>query len=210
MSTDNVGQQLVVTLQSGSALNIRQVMLFDEASVAEIVKLRSEAATALGPSGSFIGVGGSPSTTLAAEAVALGVITGLLASAAKKTAIEKLTLANQQYQSLKSKGVFIPIGDISNIWDPAPGLWFGFSGFRSVTFGQLPLPQQSVVMRERNVKYTWDMNGAEQFPMPIRRVHTGDDFIQVMTDGGHSSFRWSTVSQFQFIELARADLEAQA
>lgn len=190
--------QPTLTLVSGQTLKLQQLFLYDEGAVLEIARLRTQAAKALGGTGVGVGVLGTPSLELAAEAVALGVISGILASAAQKGALDSLKSAQHMYDALSDRGLFFDIGCVANASLPRPAMWRATADGRisrdvsSLTRSELDgfLSKHSLsrdhVVRGRYVNVV----------APVSYVHSGDEFIRAMTDIGDVNVRWSHVTSY--------------
>ena len=113
-----------VLLPGAIWLHAEAIKLYQADDVGQIATTRAKAMKALGPGASFVGVGGSPSWTLAAEAGALTLVSGFLAGVAAKQAAEQL----QQVQTatelmLREMGAFFEVSNITNVALPYPTSW---------------------------------------------------------------------------------------
>ncbi|MER9170894.1 hypothetical protein NKI12_26780 [Mesorhizobium australicum] len=133
---EDVGAMRIM-LSSGTWIHVDRIKLYDAAKVTEIATLQAQAAKALGPSGGMVGVFGSPSVTLAAEAATLSLISGFIASVTQKQGVEALRKAQGLYQEmLMRSGRFFDVQCISGIRLPKPGAWFAdHEGYRHVHGG---------------------------------------------------------------------------
>ncbi len=114
-----------IMLSSGKWVHVTGVKLYPETKVAEIQTLRAQASKALGPkSAASFGIFGALGPAFVAEAVALSFVSGLLANAAAKEAIEAIQKAQKLYTIMMADwGAFVGVGYISQIEMPQPGLW---------------------------------------------------------------------------------------
>ena len=113
-----------VMIAGAGWIDILRVKLFAETRVAEIAAIRSSAMKKLGPGGQAFGVVGTPSWTLAGEAVALSLVSGFLASAAAKEGAKELRKAqNETIAMLNSEGEWFSVGDVTNISLGNPSSW---------------------------------------------------------------------------------------
>jgi hypothetical protein len=185
----------VVVLASGQTLRVRQVMLYEEESVVEIAQLRAQAAKGLGSTGVGLGVLGTPSLQFAAEAVAVGVVSGLIANAVQKTALDTLRKANEKQSELSRRGQFFPTSEIESADIPNPGAWVGKAAAidRVVDVYHLGRADRDAFLQLHN-KTKRDVEGSRvRISVRPRFVYNGDDFINLMTDVGLMSVRWSSV-----------------
>ena len=149
-------QDHVVT---GTWVQIDQVRLYNAGKIAEIQRLRSQAAKSLGGTGA-LGVFGAPGLAFAAEAVAVSVIAAILTSASQKQAADSLVEAQIKYERLiAAGGTDMPVSNIENIEIAAPGLWKARA------------------------------NGSDW-------LHSGDEFVNIVTPQAPFSVRWADVSLF--------------
>jgi len=72
----------------------------------------------------WFGVFGAPGLTLAAEAVALSLVSGFIANAAARRAVEELKKAQALYEGMiANDGAFVDVDRIAKIELPLPHLW---------------------------------------------------------------------------------------
>ena len=188
----------VVVLASGQTLRLRRVMLYDADAIAEIAALRAHAAKGLGMQGTGIGILGTPSLGFAAEAAAMFAVSGLLANAAQKTALEYLKSAGEKYEKLSSHGIYFGEGELNNLHTPRPDTWFAFSGTKVQVVDMNKWSRTEIdQFLQRHNKSKRDLNGwTVQISVPIKYVHSGDEFLNVATDVGYMSIRWSNVAAY--------------
>lgn len=111
-------------LSGGEWLQVEKVRLYKAAAVSEIMAARSKAAKLLAPSGSTVGVFGSPSWELAAEATVISMVSGLLANSSIKQAAQEIQKAQRAHEFLLQRmGVEFALADIRNIGLPNPATW---------------------------------------------------------------------------------------
>lgn len=107
-----------------SCLRIEAVRLYKSEDVAYIATTRAKAAKLLGPSGTAVGVAGAPTWTLAAEATALSLVSGIIAGAAAKQAAELLKKVQEATSvMLREMGEFFPVEQIDGRDLPHPQAW---------------------------------------------------------------------------------------
>lgn len=105
-------------------ISVTAIKLYPEHRVSEIASARSSAMKKLGPAGAALGVAGTPSWTLAGEAVALSLVTGFLASAAAKEGMKDLRKVQEAALELVIKyGDWFEPREIINIGIPQPAVW---------------------------------------------------------------------------------------
>lgn len=110
---------------------VSNIFLYPESEVREITELRSQAARSLGGSGTSVGVFGSPSMTLAAEAVALSMVSSFVRNSAAKQGAETMRRASEKmYKLLSSGGVPHDPMLIHGSHIPDPSVWFADAGLR--------------------------------------------------------------------------------
>jgi hypothetical protein len=188
----------VVILGSGQTLRVRQVMLFEEDRVVEVARLRAHAAKGLGSTGVGLGVLGTPSLAFAAEAAAVGIVSGFLANAAQKVALQTLQQANEKHSEASRLGRFFPTTEIENIASPSPGLWIGLAApvEQSAQVDHLGRGDRDTFLALHN-KTRRDIEGGRiRISVRPRYVSNGDEFINLATDVGTMSVRWSQVTAY--------------
>jgi len=159
--------RMTVRLASGYDLNVREIRLYDAASVAKLNDIRSDAAKLMGGvSTGLIPIG---SLEYAVEAgLAIGLLEGLLSDSAAKTGLNRLREALQYESWLRRDGKFCAIEDIKHIADPTPSRW-------SKTYQRI------------------DKNETVSSAL----IHLGDEFVCIRTDDGLiRHIRWSSVDCF--------------
>ncbi len=105
-------------------ISVTAIKLYPEHRVSEIASARSAAMKKLGPAGAALGVAGTPSWTLAGEAVALSLVTGFLASAAAKEGMKDLRKVQETALELVTKyGDWFAPSMIQHIGVPQPSVW---------------------------------------------------------------------------------------
>ncbi len=203
MARDNLP---IATMVSGQKLRLHKIRLFDEPSMIEVMKLRAQAAQVLGSSAGMIGVFGTPSLTLAAEAVALGFVSGILNQVAKKAALENLKKAQSVVDRMRNSFVLFDTEEIENLEMPSPGTWCAVKGTRSqtVNINEIPKDEADEFCRVHNIKRGWGDPTEHTVSVPLRYVHDGDDFVFAITDEGGVSFRWSQVESYHCHQAAVA------
>ena len=73
---------------------------------------------------------------------------------------------------LRNEGAFLPVGVVSNIEHPLPGIW-------------VALGEKKILGKEKT--------------FPASFVHNGEDFVTVQTDDGSiRSIRWSAVESYAY------------
>ena len=146
----------VIVLASGQPLKVERVFLYETARIEEIASMKATAAQGLGGVQTGIGFWGSPAWTLGGAA-ALGIVEGILSSAARNRALEILRSCQEQYREMLRRGAFFEARQITDIHLPHPLAW-------------------AAVGRGGG-----------------RYSHDGDDFVQIGTDTGAVSIRWSNI-----------------
>lgn len=112
-------------LVSGTSwIEVCAIKLYREKQVGEIATARSSAMRKMGAGGPALGVAGTPSWTLAGEAVALSLVSGFLASAAAKEGLKELKKVQETALTmLTSGGEWFSPEAIEHIRIPQPALW---------------------------------------------------------------------------------------
>lgn len=188
----------VVILASGQSLRLRKILLYDEDAVTEIVTLRAQAAKGLGSSGLGLGVIGAPSLGFAAEVGAMALLSGMLANAAQKVALEQLKAAQSKYEALHSQSEYFEAIAIKNAHVPNPSTWYAHQGLTQKRFdlGKMSRSQIDIFLKENN-RTKRDLEGwTVLVDIPKRYVHNGDEFLNVMTDVGVMSIKWNHVAAY--------------
>ncbi len=186
----------ILILATGQLVALRKIVLYEEEAVSEISHLRAQAARGLGQSGS-VGVFGLPCWELAAEAGALALATGLLSSLVQKTALDFLKKAQEKYEILPQRSDFF---DTYANWPTY------------IFLGPVALTSSGQTQRHfsrrvsgwgrfevnaflaKHGKTRHDISdGHVSISLALRYIHNGDEFINVATDEGPASIRWSHV-----------------
>jgi hypothetical protein len=183
----------VLTLLNGRRIRVHTVQLFNAESVADIARLRGEAAKALGSTGLGFGVFGTPSLVLAGEAIAIGLLSSMLASSSQRAALEKLSQAAKKSEELRSSGQYFMSTEIANIRHPSPDLWFSVG----------PEMEMTIPERRRRMEIHPGIGRHPEVGTTFsdRFVHSGEEFVQIGCDEGPLAVRWAHVSSYSIVEI---------
>jgi hypothetical protein len=175
-------------------------MLFRESEVGQIFRLRAEAAKALGSSsGTGVGVFGAPSLELAAEAAALGLLSRIATAAAQKAGLEYLQQAQEKADALRSNGAWIRADEIQNLHFPIPEMWHAFHGTQrqGIDIGSMPKAEKRDFLERHGLaENAWMAGHWYEIDVPVKFIHSGDDFIRARDASGEIFFRWSHVCSY--------------
>ena len=190
----------VIVLASGQTLKVRRVKLFEADKVNEIASLKASAMQSLGGVSTGIGFWGSPGWALGGAAV-LGVVEGLLSSAARKQGAEQLRAAQNKYQEMQSGAMFFDAMQVLNTQTPYPQAWSAFGeNVRYLDVSQLNWLSKKNLLREHNKTETdiEKINGKSCLVIRTekRYIHDGDEFVAIETAIGTLSIRWSHVAGY--------------
>ena len=188
----------LVVLSSGHSLRLRKVMLFPGEAVAEIAELRAQAAKGLGSSGLGLGVIGTPGIGLALEAGAMLAVSGLLANAVQKTALEYLRRAEDKYAALWRRGVYFEASSLNDMQTPRPSAWSAQHGVRQelVDLGKKSRSEIEEFLRTHKRTKADLVGWTVTIDAPGRYVYNGDEFVRVATDVGEMAIRWAEVVSY--------------
>ena len=188
----------IVHLASGQELRLLQIMLFQAPILEKAVQLRAKAMKILGGSGFSFGAVGAPNLTFAAEMAAVGLISGLLASAAQKSALEDLNAAQELLRNAKSSGKLFDVGKIQDLATPDPAAWYAIGEEmeeKRVEMSHLSRKEREAFCQKHGTKYDF-YSTSVLIRVPLKFMHHADDFIFGVTDAGPIHFRWSQVAAY--------------
>jgi hypothetical protein len=111
-----------IQLTSGFQLVALEILLFDEAKLAEANALKQLAIKNLGGWASGIGVIGSLSQVITYGYI-ISACESIVSSKMQEDGLRLLYESNHKLNIIRSKGEFFPISQIDNITVPAPELW---------------------------------------------------------------------------------------
>jgi hypothetical protein len=184
-------------LASGQTLKLLKVMLYDQEGVQEVATLRANAAKSLGGGSLGVGVIGSPSWTLFGEAAAISIVGGFLSSVLQKQAVEMLQTAQTKSEAVAKSGVFVDFAQVTNSHIPHPRVWCATveierrvetrSDIRNQFMSNLHTKRDAVEQNRSQVQLVKERR---------RLIHNGDEFVNVETDSGAMSIRWSQVAAY--------------
>jgi len=170
---------LDVRLNSGAELRITAVRLYEERAVITVNSKKAEAMKLLQGVSTGIGAIGSIEWVLAASVV-IGAAEAALSAGASSVGVRVLEEAIQLERRLYSSGSFVPVGNIQQIEVPLPGLWRS-PNVSAMTPSVQTFLEDRMAYREASSEL----------------IHSGSDFISVMTDDGSACLiRWSSVERF--------------
>jgi hypothetical protein len=182
------GARVTVRLASGLHLKIKAIQLYDEAVLAELNSMRSRALKKIHGVSTAGGTVDGDGWALAASA-ALSTLAVVLAANAASSGMDLLTEVMRMEQRLRSGGLFLPVGMIQNIENPAPGLW-------RVPFSRPIRVQTGTDFWTSEKKY-------ESREAQAAYIHSGHEFIFVEAeDGVRHSIRWEAVDDFVYIDAS--------
>ena len=174
------GARLHLVLNSGVELKVRAIRLYDENDLAKLNAKKAEAMKLFEGVSTGLGAIGSIGWVLAASVV-IGAAEAAMSSSAATAGARLLAEAIQMEKWLRGRGVFLPVGKISNIENPLPGFWRR--------------------KYEKADKVRFNTAAGEQIEMDTSQsalIHNGDEFLTVQTDDGSiRSIRWSTAERYR-------------
>lgn len=207
MSSDFGGA--VVLLSSGQTVRMRAVLLYDADELSDISNLRRQATQKLGGVSSGIGFLGSPSWVIGAS-VATSIIESALSSGVQKQGLQLLQAADARSKALVDKGRYCDIARIDNAHLPHPASWSCEVDVRlSVDLGKISWGERSNFLKKHNRTKADVHDNFVEIVVTRRMVHTGDDFVQMDTDIGPLSIRWSHVTAYSYPKPSNAPVLAE-
>jgi hypothetical protein len=172
---------------------MHKVMLYDQERVKEIALLRAQAMKSLGGVSTGVGFLGSPGWALGGAA-ALGILEGMLSSAMRKQAIEKLQTVESKTEALARSGVLFGFSEVAGAIAPHPEAWSATETTeRTFDLGELEWGGRREILHRYNKTKNDIVDNKLHIKLQRRFVHAGDEFINVETDVGLISVRWSHV-----------------
>ena len=103
----------VIVLTSGQTLKLTRVKLYEAAKLQEIASIKASAAKNLGGISAGVSFWGSPAWALGGAA-ALGIVEGILSSAARKQGVELLKTAQAKYHELARGALYFDAANTAN------------------------------------------------------------------------------------------------
>jgi hypothetical protein len=193
---------ITIHMVSGQKLSLQKLMLYPAPILSQAANARASAMKALGGTGVGLGVFGTPGVALAG-AVALGVLSSLMASAANKAAAESLQKAQATFDKAKEKGRYFDITEIAGLHVPDPTAWsaLGDSCEALVSISAFSKDEKKRFCEMHNLKYGAFMDTNVLIPIPVPYAHSGEDFVYGTDESGEVAFRWSHVEAFVPIHL---------
>jgi hypothetical protein len=187
----------LLMLASGQALKMQQVMLYDRDEVVQIAAARAEAMKGLGGVSTGIGFIGSPEWAIGGAA-ALGLFEGLLSSAVQRKAAESLRMAEQRAEQLRTRGRYFDAVAIAGLDVADPFAWYAQEvSTRLVDVSEMGWEERGKLFRVHKLNSADVIDGKVSIPTRRRFIHDARDFLNVMSDIGPISIRWSYVVAFR-------------
>ncbi|SBW05908.1 hypothetical protein KL86APRO_12041 [uncultured Alphaproteobacteria bacterium] len=199
---------LIVTgLRNGKSLEISAVFLCPRDEVLEAMRLQSAAAGKMGGISSGLGLWGSPGWVVGGM-LAVGALEALASKSAYKEGVEIAQQAAHRMRTARENGKFIPVANISGLESPQPTDWVGRPEGRVVVrVNGVPLAQVDALCAANGIDpatvYVHRGLIGTKFLMDEIRVadtrnfiHTGTEFLTVLSDGEVIQVRWTDVTTY--------------
>lgn len=187
----------IIVLPSGQPLKVHSVKLYEADKVNEIASLKATAAQKFGGVSTGVGFWGSPSWVIGG-AVALGVLEGLLSSAARKEGVELVLKANTVLQDMMISAKFFDAAQLANSHVPHPQAWSAIgTSVNQIDVSKLSWLSRKALLSEygKSENDLEKINGILYLSVKSEKkfIHDGDEFVTIETDTGLINIRWSQV-----------------
>lgn len=189
-----------IVLASGQTIELRRVRLYEAEVVQEIAKLKASALKSMGGVSTGVGFWGSPTWALGGAA-ALGVIEGILSSAARKQGLQTLKVAQNKHQIMMQGATYFDARELDNPHIPYPQAWSATATSRQyIDLSSLNwLSKKSLLLQHnRSESDIENIHGAPFLVIATGKeyIHDGDDFVHIETEAGTLSIRWTQVAAY--------------
>jgi hypothetical protein len=175
----------VIVLTSGQTLKISRVKLYEAAKLQEIAIIKASAAKNLGGISTGIGFWGSPAWALGGAA-ALGIVEGILSSAARKQGIELLKTAQAKFHELARGALYFDAPKLANSQVPFPHAWSAIgTATHYVDLSQLNWLSRKNLMRKYD-KNESDVENVDGLPCLIHRMFIIPILVSTLTNSSPS------------------------
>lgn len=193
-----------VLLAGGQRVDLRRIKLFPAADVETVSTLRAHAAKTLGSLSSGLGIGviGTPTATLAAEAAAIGVLSSLISSAAQKSALETLSQANNKFAALKRRGELFSFEVIAGLESPTPDAWITThpttKQTKTVNLANMTSAERKDFLAKHRPDVGYSYFGPQSITIaePAYFIHSGEEFVTADTSHGPVLIRWNQIAGY--------------
>ena len=192
------GDGALILLASGQTISMRSVLLYDERLVNQVAELRTQAIQKMGGVSTGVGFIGSPGWVLGASAM-MGLLEGAMTRSSQKQGAEMLAEAHAKSQSLVNSGQYCSVSLINNSHLPYPALWSHRRDVpKKVDIRSIAWTARTSFLKQNGLTKDDVKDNHVVIPETRRFVHNGDEFIDIDTDVGPLSVRWSRVAAYSF------------